>query len=292
MGDSSKLDGRLALITGETSWSIGSSVALALASRGADIVINLSQTGGDQSAGLESKLSELCQTISEMGRQATLFKASTTDAAAFKRIVQEISSDNRSVDILVNNGSSGLTAADIVEARKVHQDKLKIVKRETISAVDCAVVCLPLMRENQWGRIINIGSSSVPVFMRMVGEMSQIVRAGPYFQRDIEIYMEFPSTRLFDGIAQSIYSHEGRIDLCKENITVNSINLGGGFDKQWNGVYDAADGFRRAFSTRHDSSEWSLREQCMPQDIADAVLFLCSDQARFITDAEIKFSSK
>lgn len=294
MGDSSKLEGKLALITGESSWGIGSSVALALASRGADIVINPVQSGADQPAGLEAKLSELCQTIGEMGRQATLFRTSITDPDAVKRMVEEISSDYRSVDILVNSGSSGLTATDIVEARKLNQDKLKIVKRERLSAIDCTVACLPLMRKNRWGRIINIGSSSVPVFMRMAAEMSQVVGLieGARIQRYLEISMDFPSTNLFDRSAQVILTHEGLIDLCKENITVNSIEMGDGFSKQWAGVYDAADGFRRVLDTWQASSGWSQGDQCMPQDIADAVLFLCSDQARFITDAEIRFWSE
>jgi NADP-dependent 3-hydroxy acid dehydrogenase YdfG len=151
------LDGKIALITGSMSWDLGSMVALALAKNGVDIVLNLSPTDPNQTARLEPKLSELCQKIEEMGRQAILLKTQTIDADGVKRMIREISSRYHPVDILVNNGGGGSTITDIAKAPLTYPNRFKMLKRETHSAINCIVECLPLMCDNRWGRIINIG---------------------------------------------------------------------------------------------------------------------------------------
>ncbi len=40
---------------------------------------------------------------------------------------------------------------------------------------------------------------------------------------------------------------------------------------------------------RHEAA-WQERQKATPQDIADAVLFLCREEARFITGSHLAFS--
>jgi len=284
------LDGKVALVTGSASWDLGSMVALALAKNGVDIVLNLSPTDPNRTARLEPKLSELCQKIEEMNRQATLLKTPTVDADGVKRMIREISSKHHSVDILVNNGGGGLTITDIAKTPVTRRDRFKMLKRETHSAINCTVECLPLMCDNRWGRVINIGFSSILVFFRRAQEMAQI--GGREILRETKRNINFPRAHLFSENAQVLYFHKRIIDKRKYDITINSVGLGENYVEHWDDVYDATDGFQRALSLRDDVAEWSLRRHCTPQDVAEAVLFLCSEQARFITDAEIRFSSE
>jgi NAD(P)-dependent dehydrogenase (short-subunit alcohol dehydrogenase family) len=54
------LNGKVALVTGTTSWDLGSMIALALAKNGADIALNLSPADPNRAEILKPRLSELC----------------------------------------------------------------------------------------------------------------------------------------------------------------------------------------------------------------------------------------
>jgi 3-oxoacyl-[acyl-carrier protein] reductase len=284
------LNGKVALVTGTTSWDLGSMIALALAKNGADIALNLSPADPNRAEILKPRLSELCQTICDMGQEATLSTTQTIDSDAVKTMVTEISSKYRSVDILVNNGGYGLTISDIAKTPLIKSDRLKIGRREMLSAINCIAECLPLMIDNRWGRVINIGFSSILDFMRRSHELVQIT--GGKFLEEIHNEVNFPRPHLFSGLAQVLFSHERIIDQRRQNITINSVGLGDNDGEHWEDVYDTLDGFQKALTIREDTLKQSYGEHCAPQDIAEAVLFLCSERARFITDAEIRFSSE
>lgn len=76
-----QLDGKVALVTG-ASRGIGKSIALMLASRGADIVINYA---GNTEAAEKTKAE-----VEALGRKAMVIKADVGDTAACEAMVAEV----------------------------------------------------------------------------------------------------------------------------------------------------------------------------------------------------------
>jgi 2-dehydro-3-deoxy-D-gluconate 5-dehydrogenase len=88
------LHGRTALITGATR-GIGSSLAIALAEAGSDVV--LIQRPGIQDT-------ETKQSIEKLGRRATIYHADLASSKDLSGVVKRITNDGHDINILVNCG--------------------------------------------------------------------------------------------------------------------------------------------------------------------------------------------
>jgi 3-oxoacyl-[acyl-carrier protein] reductase len=139
------LSGRAALVTGG-SQGIGREIALVLASEGADIAI---------CARRADRLEETAAEIRALGRRAVAVAAdvATPDGPA---VVLDATMENFGrVDILVNNAGKGhskpLTDLD-------DDDWYASFELNLMSAVRFARGCVPGMRAQGWGRIVNIAS--------------------------------------------------------------------------------------------------------------------------------------
>ena len=93
-----QLEGKVALVTG-ASRGIGRSIALLLASRGADIAINYA---GNTEAAEKTKAE-----VEVLGRKAILVKTDVADAEACVTMIDEVVKAFGKIDILVNN--AGIT---------------------------------------------------------------------------------------------------------------------------------------------------------------------------------------
>ena len=146
-----ELDGRIALITG-ASRGIGRAVAIALADRGADVVVNYRQRTSDA----ESAAAE----IQALGRKALVVQADVSRAQEVDRLVSAVIAHFRKIDILVNNaGIARLQPMD--EVSEADWDELMTVNVKSCFLMTKAVV--PGMRERGWGRIINLSSVAAQV---------------------------------------------------------------------------------------------------------------------------------
>ena len=88
--------GKKAFVTG-SSRGIGRSVALALASAGADVAISCN-TGG-------ASAEEVCKIIRDMGRQANYYAHNVGKAEEVEALCAEVKRDFGTIDILVNNAA-------------------------------------------------------------------------------------------------------------------------------------------------------------------------------------------
>ncbi len=96
------LQNRTALITGSSS-GIGRAVALAMATSGADIVIN-------HPSPLEvAAASEVAEQVRALGRRAVIIEADVADEQAVSSMVERATREFGRIDILVNN--AGIAAA-------------------------------------------------------------------------------------------------------------------------------------------------------------------------------------
>lgn len=138
------LAGRRAAVTGSTS-GIGLAIAEALARAGADVVLN---GFGDHQPAMDA--------VSQHGTKVTFAGADLADGAAAQQWVQDAQAALGGLDILVNN-------AGIQHVAPV--DAFPDAKWDAIIAINLSSnfhtmkAAIPTMREQKWGRIINIASA-------------------------------------------------------------------------------------------------------------------------------------
>ncbi len=141
-----QLEGKTALVTGG-SRGIGRAVALALAEAGANVCINyLAQ---------RDAADEVCAAIREKGRKSLAVQADVSRSDQVSRLVAQVREELGSVDILINN--AGVAHKDKLEnMTEADWDRVMAINLKSAFLVTQAV--LPGMRENRWGRIVNMSS--------------------------------------------------------------------------------------------------------------------------------------
>jgi NAD(P)-dependent dehydrogenase (short-subunit alcohol dehydrogenase family) len=252
------LEDRVALITGSTGGGMGRSTALTLARNGADIVLNYGTNRRDAEADEVSKGVE--QAVRDLGRRVILVKADTKSADEVGAMVKQTVDELGKIDILVNNAGGGWNPQDIT---KIPPEQFReVIEAEVMGAFNCIQACLPIMRENKWGRIVNLG----------------IIGAGQW-AADKHSPVEYAIGKA----GRVLLTRHLALQERKHNITVNVVNPGPGHTAHFDTV-------EQALSFSDHSDKWKSRKNATPQDIADAVLFLCSEEARFVTGSHITFS--
>jgi len=145
------LQGKIALVTGGNR-GIGAAISLALAKAGCDMVVNFRARVDD--AG------KTCEEIRKLGRRALPLQADVSQSAQVKKMAERIEKELGVVSILVNNAGmmrpqkpEEITEADFDEH----------ISSNLKSAFLVTQAVLPKMREQRWGRIINISSVAAQI---------------------------------------------------------------------------------------------------------------------------------
>ncbi len=139
------LKGKTAFITGGGK-GIGKAIALYFAERGLQVVI----TGRDEKA-----LKETCDEIQKKNGKAFYFKADVTDKEQITDAILKTKEKFGSLDVLVNN-------AGVLELGEIEKMPMETYRRlmETnyFALVQLTLAALPIMRAQNFGRIVNIAS--------------------------------------------------------------------------------------------------------------------------------------
>jgi 3-oxoacyl-[acyl-carrier protein] reductase len=146
MNSSSKLKGRVALVTGG-SRGIGRAIAIGLAAAGANVAVNYRER--------REAAEEVCGEIRKLGRVAIAVQADVGVAADVERLAATVERELGEVEILVNN--AGITQVKKFDAL-TETDWDEIVRVNLKSAFLLTQRVLPGMRKRRWGRIINLSS--------------------------------------------------------------------------------------------------------------------------------------
>jgi NAD(P)-dependent dehydrogenase (short-subunit alcohol dehydrogenase family) len=151
-----RFDGRVAVVTG-AGGGLGRQHALALAARGAKVVVNdlggtLEGVGATPSAALA-----VVEEIRRAGGQAIASGASVTDAAAVQAMVDDAMKEWGRVDILVNNAG---ILRDKSFTKMTLDDFRLVVEVHLMGAVNCSKAVWDIMRAQNYGRIVMTTSSS------------------------------------------------------------------------------------------------------------------------------------
>ena len=151
-----RFDGRVAIVTG-AGGGLGRQHALALAARGAKVVVN--DLGGtlDGNGGTSSAAQAVVDEIRAAGGAAIASGASVTDAAAVQAMVDAAVKTWGRVDILVNNAG---ILRDKSFTKMALDDFRLVVEVHLMGAVNCTKAVWDLMRAQNYGRIVMTTSSS------------------------------------------------------------------------------------------------------------------------------------
>jgi 3-oxoacyl-[acyl-carrier protein] reductase len=144
------LSGRVALVTGG-SRGIGAAICHRLAEHGAAVVINYRTN--------QAAASGVAAAIGAAGGRALLVQADVSQEEAVQAMVARAERELGPIDILVNNAFPGYQGGAIDQTPwATYQwfvDQMVQAAYHTVRAV------LPSMKARRWGRIVNLGSTSL-----------------------------------------------------------------------------------------------------------------------------------
>ena len=263
------LTGRVALVTGG-SRGLGRADALTLAQAGANVVI--------ADLLVESELSEetdaygplatvarqqgmvhtesTAEEIRRLGRRALAVRCDVTDRDQVSGAVERAIAELGSVDILINN------AGTLDHVGQFHDQNPDLWERDLrvnlTGGFNCAQAVWPHMRERNWGRIINM--ASVAGTLGGFGQASySTTKAGIL------------------GLTRTLAMEGGR-----HGITCNAIVPGI--------IGTEAFHFANPAMNERIANRTVFKRPGEPDDIANAICFLCSDLASYITGVQLNVS--
>ena len=146
----------VAIVTG-AGGGLGRLHALALAARGAKVVVN--DLGGtlDGNGGTPTAAQAVVDEIRATGGEAIVSSASVTDASAVQAMVDSAMAAWGRVDILVNNAG---ILRDKSFTKMTLEDFRLVVEVHLMGAVNCTKAVWDIMRAQNFGRLVMTTSST------------------------------------------------------------------------------------------------------------------------------------
>jgi 2-hydroxycyclohexanecarboxyl-CoA dehydrogenase len=256
------LKGKVAIVTG-AGRGIGRAIALTLAEEGAKVAVN--DIFGDRADGVVSE-------IRARGGEAIAVLADVTDESQVRAMVAQVIEAWATVHILVNNAGIPAGAAQemgggfggpyFAQQNRAAWDRVMHII--TYGVLNCTSAVLQTMQNQSWGRIINIISDAGRVGELRLATYS-MAKAGAA------------------GFARALAKEVGRY-----RITVNCVSPGTTETEATAALFEAAreseEGRARLDAIGRQYPLYrGLGRLGRPQDIADAVAFLVSERAEWIT---------
>jgi len=233
------------VITGGGS-GIGKAIAKTFAEQGADVHI------------LDFNMETAIDTANEIKTQGLKASAHHCNVADYKQVSELVNQITKvvSVDILVNN--AGIAHVGNIEAC-AEEDLDRLYEINIKGVFNCSKVCIPLMKDNGGGVILNMASiaSSVGISDRFAYSMTK----GAVLTMTYSIAKDYIDSNIRCNCISPARVHTPFVDgFIKKNYPGNEIEM---FEKL--------------------SKTQPIGRMGTPQEIADLALFLCADEASFIT---------
>lgn len=239
-----RLESKTVVITGAAS-GIGRETATRCAEEGASVVVtDIDAAGGE----------ETVAAIEDAGGEAEFRRLDVTDADRFEEVVDTVAAE-RGIDVMVNNAGTGHPGSSLEELDEAVRD---FVVDVNINGVwnGCSAA-LPHMKDQGHGSIVNVGSlasilglpkqAAYSTTKAAVLNMTRTIaaEAGPYGVRANAVCPGFTETQMLDDYLET----QGDPDQAREAM----------------------------------AEQYPLKRLGEPEEIADAILFLASDESSFVT---------
>ena len=238
-----RFDDRVAIVTG-AGGGLGRSHALELAARGAKVVINDLGGSVDGSGGSSEAAETVVQEIKQAGGEAIANGSSVTDDAGITKLVSETLDAFGRIDILINNAG---ILRDKSFGKMEIPDFQAVVDVHLMGAAKATRAVWPIMKENQYGRIVMTTSSSGlygnfgqtnygAAKLGLVGFMNTLKIEGAKDNIRINAIAPVASTRMTEAlfpeeildVFQPQYVTPGVLVLCDEDAPTGEILCAGG----------------------------------------------------------------
>jgi 3-oxoacyl-[acyl-carrier protein] reductase len=263
------LTGRVALVTGG-SRGLGRADALTLARAGADVVVAdlLVESELSEETDAYGPLAQVARSqglvhtestaeeIKALGRRSLALRCDVTNRDEVEATVARAVDELGSVDILVNNaGTLDHVGQFADQAPELWERDLRV---NLTGAFNCAQAVWPHMRERGWGRIVNMAS--------VAGTLGGFGQAS---------YSTTKAGLL--GLTKTLAMEGGR-----HGITCNAVVPG----------IIGTEAFHMANPAMNEriANRTVFKRPGDPQDIANAIAWLCSDLAAYVTGIELNVS--
>jgi NAD(P)-dependent dehydrogenase (short-subunit alcohol dehydrogenase family) len=239
------LAGKIAVVTGAAS-GIGEAIAMRLSAEGAIVAV----CDVDEARG-----QEVVRNIQEHGNKAEFFYLNVTKESQFKELVEKLVQKYQKIDIMVNNAGVG-KAGTVLEQSEEDWDLMMNVNAKG-AFFGCKYAVKAMLGQETRGAIVNIAS--------VAGMVGVLNRAG-----------YCASKAAIVGLTKSVAS-----DFAEKGIRVNSISPGT-IESPW---------IKKILADNSDPETARIAMQQRqpigrmgtPEEIANLVYFLASDEASFVT---------
>jgi 3-oxoacyl-[acyl-carrier protein] reductase len=234
--------GKTALVMG-SSRGIGRGIAAALAGEGVRVAM------------ASRSRERVAEAAKEIEGETAAFEAHTSDLDRLASLPREVEAELGPVEILVTNTGGPPLGGALDHA---HEEWDEAYRSLVLAPRVLAQAVLPGMRERRWGRIVNVGSSSVrePIPHLTLSNANRMAAIG-----------------LFKTLATEVAA---------DGITVNTIATG----------RFATDRLASNWGSREEMERGAVEgipagRLGQPEEFGDLVAFLCSERASYLTGAVI-----
>lgn len=215
------------------------------------VALALAEAGADVAISYRTRAAEarkVANAVEAFGRQSLTIRADVTKSVDCRRLVDAVAGEFGRLDILVNNvGEWALKAVEDMELSTWR----RVLDSNLTATFLCSKFAVRHMRRNGWGRIVNVGAAGA---YRAHGS----ARMAAFYAAKAGIV----------AFTKSLAREVGR-----DGITANVVSPG---------VIDDPE-LPRSVARHRKDKENALGRPGTGADIADAVLFLVSDGAEFVT---------
>ncbi len=241
-----RFEGKVALVTGGGS-GIGRATVLRFAQEGADIVVVDI---------VEERARKVAAEVEATGRKALAVRADVAVVEDAKRMIDEAMKHFGHLDVMFNNAGIGGASNTVKDMPVEDWDEVIAVNLRGIF-LSCKYG-IPALIDSGGGAIVNMGSSTAG--------WDVLPESAPYMASKEGVHA------LTKNLALEVGGYGIRVNAISPGIIQTQLSYEQGPDKT------AADAFFKRFKQRIP-----LRRVGQPEDVAAAVAFLASEDARHIT---------